>query len=149
MVDARMNAGSHSNQKKIDALRRKMADEIVSKQNITDLEHAKRFASNWIQTAAQHADNEEYYRKDLARLRHILDAVRALLTALARPYPPGCSCGKIKFKQICDALDELDGMIRIEPARWNRIRILWQNTRYFWWRFKSAITWRWRRIFPQ
>jgi hypothetical protein len=48
--------------------RRKMAEEIVAAQNLTTLEEAKEFATAWIETAAFHAANEEFYRTERDRL---------------------------------------------------------------------------------
>jgi hypothetical protein len=50
-------------QRDIDEGARRMAQEIVDGQNLKTLEEAKRFAQRWIETAAQHARNEEHYRK--------------------------------------------------------------------------------------
>jgi polyhydroxyalkanoate synthesis regulator phasin len=49
-------------QRAIDGQAKKMADEIVDGQRLETLDEAKRFASNWIQTAAQYARNEEYWQ---------------------------------------------------------------------------------------
>lgn len=49
-------------QKETDRKRREMAMEIVSNQKLTTLEEAKQFAQNWIETAAQHSSNEDYWR---------------------------------------------------------------------------------------
>jgi hypothetical protein len=49
-------------QKRLDEETRKHADEIVAGQSLKDMVEAKRFCSNWIQTAMQHARNESYWR---------------------------------------------------------------------------------------
>jgi hypothetical protein len=56
-------------QKVIDENRRKMAKEIVDAQDPKTLEEAKRFAQNWIETAAQYAANEDYWHKQVEELR--------------------------------------------------------------------------------
>jgi hypothetical protein len=49
-----------------------MAKEIVDSQNLDSLNDAKQFAQNWIETAAQYAANEEYWRKRaLAAEKHL------------------------------------------------------------------------------
>lgn len=76
-------------QKAIDANRAAMATEIVEGQNIQTVEEGRRFAHAWIVTAAQHASNEEFYRKqrDVA------------LEALQRIQKMGRVCASY---EICD-----------------------------------------------
>jgi hypothetical protein len=64
--------GLSKKQKIIDVRRRSMAKEIVDSQNLDSLNDAKQFAQNWIETAAQYAANEEYWRKRaLAAEKHL------------------------------------------------------------------------------
>jgi ADP-ribose pyrophosphatase YjhB (NUDIX family) len=68
-----------ADQKRIDAQREAMADEIVAGQNIQTVEEGRRFARAWIITAAQHAANEAYYRKNRDEMfRAIKQAYRLL-----------------------------------------------------------------------
>lgn len=53
------------NQIDIDKRTTKMAQEIVQAQNLKTLDEAKRFAQAWIETAAQFARNEEYWRDQI------------------------------------------------------------------------------------
>ena len=53
---------TRTEQEKIDDERGVMADEIIRAQNLTNLEDAKRFARNWIMTAAQETANAAFYR---------------------------------------------------------------------------------------
>jgi len=66
-------------QRRRDADRAAMANEIVDEQRITTVEEGKRFAKAWIETAAQHAANEEYYRKERDKLQHVIDRARRQL----------------------------------------------------------------------
>lgn len=57
-------------QAKIDANRSKMAQEIVDAYFTADttVAQVRQCAKNWIETAAQHAANEEYYRGERDKL---------------------------------------------------------------------------------
>ena len=70
---------AHAEQRRLDAERAAMANEIVDGQRITTVEEGKRFAKAWIETAAQHAANEEYYRKERDKLQHVIDRARRQL----------------------------------------------------------------------
>ncbi len=52
-----------TDQRTIDANRWAMAQEIVDAQPLETIDDARRFAKAWIETAAQHAANEEYWEK--------------------------------------------------------------------------------------
>ena len=49
-------------QRENDKRRRELAEAIVEGRGLKTIEEAKQFAKNWIETAAQHADNESYWR---------------------------------------------------------------------------------------
>lgn len=74
-------------QKTITANRQAMAREIVDGQRLGNLDEAKRFAAAWIETAAQHATNEDYCREryekaeaELARVQRDHDTMLENLT---------------------------------------------------------------------
>jgi|HubBroStandDraft_2_1064218.scaffolds.fasta_scaffold02109_10 hypothetical protein len=71
-------------QRDMDERTRVMAKEIVDGQDLKTLEEAKRFAQNWIQTAAQHSRNEAYWetraRDAEALLRRCIDKDEGLLS---------------------------------------------------------------------
>lgn len=77
-------------QARIDADRRRMAQEIVDGQASTPMsvDDWKRFARVWIETAHQHATNEDYYcrqRDDLqVRLAYAVRGLKAALAAIDR-----------------------------------------------------------------
>ena len=55
--------GLLAEQKEIDAKRKAMAKDIVDGRGLQTLDEAKAFAQAWIETAAQHCANEEYWRE--------------------------------------------------------------------------------------
>lgn len=63
-------------QEEIDKGRREMAEKIVADRNLTTLEEAKGFATEWIITAAQHLANEEYFRGERDALLERIKQVR-------------------------------------------------------------------------
>lgn len=90
--DMRRNSMTMEEQKRIDAGRTQMAQEIVDGQAAgrpeMTVDDWKAFARNWIETAAQHATNESYYREQrdaaVRALKQIAQAGETLAkTALA------------------------------------------------------------------
>jgi hypothetical protein len=71
-VDTFVNALS-AEQRRIDADREAMADEILAGQHVTSLDEALRFARSWIVTAAQYAANADYYRDERDKLLRVLE----------------------------------------------------------------------------
>ncbi len=79
MTDRLERSPATAEQRRIDENARKAAKEIVDGQKLETLEEAKRFAQNWIETAAQHSRNEEYFRKGR-------DEARAALARLVKNH---------------------------------------------------------------
>lgn len=65
-------------QRRLDKQTNLMAQEIVDERKLKTLEEAKQFAAGWIEVAAMHARNEEYWAK---RAR----AAEAQIVSMTRP----------------------------------------------------------------
>jgi hypothetical protein len=79
-VDTFVNALS-AEQRRIDADREAMADEILAGQHVTSLDEALRFARSWIVTAAQYAANADYYRDERDRLLRVVEQANGQLSS--------------------------------------------------------------------
>ncbi len=66
-------------QEEINEDRRTMAQAVVDQQRLETLDDAKRFARGWIETAAQHADNEAYYHDERDALLRLIVEICPLL----------------------------------------------------------------------
>jgi hypothetical protein len=94
---------SERTQQAIDAERARVAQEIVDGQAAgrpeMTVEDWKRFARNWIETAARHAANETHYREHRDRAVGVLEQV-AKLAALEAPVQRGQRGDTVKILPV-------------------------------------------------
>lgn len=108
-------------QNRINTDREAMADEIVAGQRCASLEEALRFARAWIITAAQHASNENYLRKERDKLLHVIQrAGRENAAALETLQSVASDMGLLKpvngrYKEIAKSWDEQFHSIACAP----------------------------------